>query len=161
MIPYKSREIPDEVYYLIEKFNKKPKIAIMLPPQGVRGAKAPRMVAKFHFLKRFKVLENESIYQWKCRCVGGIFSGGGTLRPYKGYHRTPTGGPGGEGPSDGREVSFFQTIQSIRKWILFSKSATFFLPKNPFFSKKTFEKLRNFWIFSKDYFKIFNFYDNL
>ena len=33
------------------------------PPQGVRGANAPRTVAKFHFLKRFKVLENESSFQ--------------------------------------------------------------------------------------------------
>ena len=33
------------------------------PPQGVRGAKAPRAVAKFKLLKRFKVLENESIFQ--------------------------------------------------------------------------------------------------
>ena len=37
--------------------------AITRPPQGVRGAKAPRMVAKFPFLKRFEVLENESIFQ--------------------------------------------------------------------------------------------------
>ena len=36
---------------------------IKRPPQGFRGAKAPRMVVKFHFLKRFKVLENESIFQ--------------------------------------------------------------------------------------------------
>ena len=37
--------------------------SITRSPQGVRGAKAPRMVAEFHFLKRFKVLENESIFQ--------------------------------------------------------------------------------------------------
>ena len=37
--------------------------AIMRPPQGVRGAKAPRTVAKFHFFKRCKVLENESSFQ--------------------------------------------------------------------------------------------------
>ena len=70
---YKSREIPDELYYLVEKFIKKPKMAMMFPPQGVRGAKAPRMVAKFHFLKRFKVLENESIFQkvqhFSCRKI--------------------------------------------------------------------------------------------
>ena len=35
------------------------------PPVGGPGAKAPRMVAKFPFLKRFKVLENESIFQKK------------------------------------------------------------------------------------------------
>ena len=32
-------------------------------PQGVRGAKAPRTVAKFHFFKRCKVLENESSFK--------------------------------------------------------------------------------------------------
>ena len=36
---------------------------IKRPPQGVRGAKAPRTVAKFHFFKRSKVLENESSFQ--------------------------------------------------------------------------------------------------
>ena len=30
---------------------------------GGPGAKAPRTVVKFHFLKRFKVLENDSIFQ--------------------------------------------------------------------------------------------------
>ena len=39
---------------------------IKRPPQGVRGAKAPGTVAKFHFLKRFKVFENEFIFQ-KCQ----------------------------------------------------------------------------------------------
>ena len=33
------------------------------PPAGGPGAKAHRMVAKFHILKRFKVLDNESIFQ--------------------------------------------------------------------------------------------------
>ena len=33
------------------------------PPAGGPGAKALRMVAKFPFLKRFEVLENESIFQ--------------------------------------------------------------------------------------------------
>ena len=33
------------------------------PDAGGPGAKAPRMVAKFNILKRFKVLENESIFQ--------------------------------------------------------------------------------------------------
>ena len=32
-------------------------------PAGGPGAAALRTVAKFHFLKRFKVLENESIFQ--------------------------------------------------------------------------------------------------
>ena len=30
---------------------------------GGPGGEGPRTVAKFHFLKRFKVLENESIFQ--------------------------------------------------------------------------------------------------
>ena len=38
--------------------------AITRPPQGVRGGgEGPRTVAKFKNLKRFKVLENESIFQ--------------------------------------------------------------------------------------------------
>ena len=36
---------------------------IKRPPHGVLGAKAPRTVAKFHFVKRFKVFENEFIFQ--------------------------------------------------------------------------------------------------
>ena len=32
--------------------------AITLPPQGVRGRRPPRTDAKFHFVNRFKVLEN-------------------------------------------------------------------------------------------------------
>ena len=47
------------------------------------------------------------------------------------------GGPGGEGPPDGSEVSFLKTIQSIRKWIHFSKISTFFLArKSIFFQRK-------------------------
>ena len=37
--------------------------AIMRTPAGGPRVKAPRTVAKFHFLKRFKVLENESSFQ--------------------------------------------------------------------------------------------------
>ena len=37
--------------------------AITLPLVGGPGAKAPRTVAKFHFFKRFKVLEKESSFQ--------------------------------------------------------------------------------------------------
>ena len=42
----------------------------------------------------------------------GIFSGG-TLGSLKDYQAPTAGGPGGEGPPDGSEVSFFKTIQSI------------------------------------------------
>ena len=66
----------------------------------------------------------------------GFFSGGWTPRPLKGYHAPPAGGPGGEGPPDGSEVSFFKTIQSIWKWIEFSKISIFFLPQKPFFLRK-------------------------
>ena len=33
------------------------------PPAGGPGAAAPRKLAKFHFVKRFKVLDKESIFQ--------------------------------------------------------------------------------------------------
>ena len=46
----------------------------------------------------------------------GFFSGGGgTPRPFKGYHAPLAGAPGGEGPPDGSDVSLFKTIRSIRK----------------------------------------------
>ena len=90
--------------------------------------------------------------------VGRFFFRGGDARPLKGYHAPPAGGPGGEGPPEGSEVSFFQTMQSIRKWIHFSKIATFFFPKRSIFSKKKLGKLnifyKNFWIFSKNYYII-------
>ena len=74
---YKSREIFGEFYYLVEKFavaakglfrgersgHEKP---IKHPPQGVRGAMAPRTESKFPFWKRLKVFENEFIFQ-KCQ----------------------------------------------------------------------------------------------
>ena len=70
----------------------------------------------------------------------------------------PGGGPGAKAPPDGSEVSFIKTMQSIRKWIAFSKISTFSCPKI-YFSKKNFDKLKifdtNFWIFSNNYLKIF------
>ena len=80
---YKSREIPDELYYLVEKFIKKAK-------NGLDGGLLEMQMRRQDFF-------------------------GGTLRPLKGYHAPPAGGPGGEGPADGSEVSFFTTIQSMRK----------------------------------------------
>ena len=77
---YKYREIPDELYYLVETFIK----------NGLDGLQ----------------LEMQKHRQ--------VFFGG-TLRPLKGYHAPPSGGPGGEGPPDGSKVSLFKTIQSIRK----------------------------------------------
>ena len=80
-----------------------------------------------------------------------FFGGWGNARPLKGYHAPPAGGPGGEGPTDGSEVSFFKTIQSTWKWIHFSKMSTLFFPKRSIFSKKNLGKLNifynNFWIF--------------
>ena len=81
---YKSREISDELYYIVETFIKKAK------KNGLDGG----------------LLEMQRRGQ-------DFF--GGTLRPLKCYHAPPAGGPGGEGPPDGSEVSFFKTIQSIRK----------------------------------------------
>ena len=81
-----------------------------------------------------------------------------TPRPLKGYQASPAGGPWGEGPPDGSEVSFLKTIQSIWKWIHFSKMSTFFFSRGSIFSKKNLEKVyifyKNFWIFSNNYFKI-------
>ena len=52
-------------------------------------------------------------------------------------------------------------MQSIRKWIEFSKLSILFLPKKSIFAKKKFEIFnkfdRNFWIFSKNYLKFSNF----
>ena len=91
------------------------------------------------------------------------FGSGGTPGHQKA--KATQGGPGGEGPLDGSEVWNFKTIQSIRKWIHFSKILTSFLPEKSIFSTKTFEKLnwfyKDFIIFSKDYFTHFNFYDSL
>ena len=42
----------------------------------------------------------------------------------------------GRRPADGSEISFFKTMQSIRKWMHFSKISTIFLPKKSIFSTK-------------------------
>ena len=63
---------------------------------------------------------------------------------------------GVRGAKDGSEVSFFKTIQSIWKWIHFSKNVNIFLLQKINFLKNL-EKLnifyKNFWIFSNTYFK--------
>ena len=89
-----------------------------------------------------------------------IFGWGGSRG--NGSEGANAGGAGGEGPPDGSEVSFFKTIQSIRKLIDFSKISTFLLPKNPFFLRKPAKNcadFNEFLIFSKNYLKIFNFYN--
>ena len=58
----------------------------------------------------------------------------GSLRPLKGYHAAPAGGSRGEGPPDGSEVSFFKRFKVL-------ETCGMFLAKNPFFSKKIFEKM--------------------
>ena len=102
--------------------------------------------------------------------VAGIFfgGGGGTPPPLKGYHANPARGPGGgaKAAPDCSEVLFIKTMQSIRKWFHFSKIATFFLAKNPFFLRKIsniqhisqeflsfFENYLNIWIFLEGLYK--------
>ena len=93
----------------------------------------------------------------------GFFVGGGKPRHSKAITRPRQVVRGGEGPPDGSEVSFFKTMQSIRKAIQFSKISIFFLPKNFFFIRKI-SKNRTYLrgiseFFSNNYGKIFNFYD--
>ena len=88
------------------------------------------------------------------------FFGGGTPRPLKGYHAPPRRGSWGRQPPDGSELSFYKTMQSIRKWIHFSKYQRFFLQKNPFFPKKNFENWTHFTrisVFFERLFKNLNF----
>ena len=70
----------------------------------------------------------------------------------------PPHGVRGEKPQDGSEVSYFQTMQSMRKRINCSKISKFVLPKT-IFSEKNLEKLeifyRNFWFFIEYLFEIF------
>ena len=65
----------------------------------------------------------------------GFWFGEGESRG-NGSEGANAGGPGGEGPPDGSEVSFFQTMQSIRKWIHFSKIEHFSCQKIHFFKGK-------------------------
>ena len=68
----------------------------------------------FKFYETYKDRENfgEFSYLVKKFTLAAV----GTLGPLKDYQAPPAGGPGGEGPPpDGSEVSFFQTMQSIRK----------------------------------------------
>ena len=60
-----------------------------------------------------KILVNSYLVEKFTVVPKGNFSGG-TLGPLKDYEAPTAGGPGAEGPPpDGREVSFFKTIQSI------------------------------------------------
>ena len=68
--------------------------------------------------------------------VARIFSEGWRSGHLKAITPPPAGGPGAKAPAYGSEVSFFKTIQSIRKWIHFSKISTFFLPEKFIFLGK-------------------------
>ena len=71
--------------------------------------------------------------------VARIFFGGDAPAPERlSCSPAPQGVRGGAKapPPDGSEVSFFQTMQSIRKWIEFSKISIFSCPKIYFFLRK-------------------------
>ena len=89
--------------------------AITRPPQGVQGARDTYLKI-FKFYETYKSRENFGEFSYLVEkftvAVQGIFSVG-TLEPLKDYQAPPAGGPVGEGPPDGGEVSFFKTIQSI------------------------------------------------
>ena len=70
--------------------------------------------------------------------------GGGTPRPLKGYHAPIAWGPGGEGPPDGSEVSFFSNDAKYQKMNRVFKNLNIFLAQKIYFSKKKFEKLNIF-----------------
>ena len=90
--------------------------------------------------------------------VAGLFSGwgGGRHGHLKAITR-PRRAFGGEGPPDGREVSFFKRCKVLENDSSFQKYQHFSCPKNLFFSKKKFEKVkifdRNLRICSNNYFK--------
>ena len=89
------------------------------------------------------------IYIYPVASPGCFFRG--NARPFKGYHARPAGGPGANASPDGSEILFLKTIQSIRKWIHFSKITKFFLPKESIF-------LRNLSKSGKEFTKIFEFF---
>ena len=117
------------------------------PPTDPLGGRSPIM---FTWTEIFAAPLN--MYLPSLAAPGFWFGGGNqgvTAR------KAPTQGVrGAKAPLDGSEVSFFKAIQSIRKWIHFSKIEHFFLPENPFFQWKIpksdiFHK--NFCVFLKKY----------
>ena len=52
------------------------------------------------------------------------------------YQAPPAGGPGGEGPPDGSEVSFFKRCKVLENESSFQKYKHFSCPKNLFFQRK-------------------------
>ena len=77
MKPINQEKFFFEFFYLVEKFTvvapgifsggtPRPLKGYQAPPAGGPGGEGPRTVANFHFLKRFKVFENEFIFQ-KCQ----------------------------------------------------------------------------------------------
>ena len=79
--------------------------------------------------------------------------------PLKGYQALPAGGPGAKAPPP--TVAKFHFLKRFKVLEHESISQNFFLPKKSIYSTKTFEKwsrfYKNFWNFSKNVFKIFNF----
>ena len=98
---------------------------------------------------------------WRLQDFG---SGGGGIKG-KRLGRRQRRVSGGEGPPDGSEVSFLKTIQSIRKWIHFSKISTFFLARKSIFPKEKNSKIghisQEFLIFFEIIFKILIFLEEL
>ena len=102
------------------------------------------LIGKWRFRGKTLKLSQDSLkkpsptfcgFSMQLRRLDFFFLGGGQPDHLKAITRAPQG-VRGRRPQDGSEVSFFQTMQSIRKWIEFSKIATFFLPKKFIFSKK-------------------------
>ena len=119
----------------------------------------------FKFYETYKVRENFGEFPYLVEKFSveakGIFRGNArATQRLSSAHRRGSGGRRPP-PQDGSEVSFFKTIQSIWKWINFSKKSTFFFLKISIFLRKNFWKLnifyKNFWIFSKNYFKFSRF----
>ena len=85
---------------------------------GGSGGRTPEGRKNFKKFVEISNVKFKNLDQvWKFWWI--FLGGGGTPRPLKGYHAPPAGGPGGKGPPDGSEVSFFKTIQSIWKSIQF------------------------------------------
>ena len=78
----------------------------------------------------------------------GLFRGGGTPRPLKGYHAPPAGGQGARARRIVPKFHFIKQFKVLENESIFQKYQQFSCPKNLFFSKKNFEKLN---IFNKNF----------
>ena len=73
---------------------------------------------------------------WPEASPGFLFGGVGMLWPGKGYHATPAGGPGCEGPRTLAKFNFLKRCKELENESIFQKYPHFYLPKNPFFPRK-------------------------